>query len=72
MDELEREDMRRDMEIDAQYSKYKVIVTVEVERTVSATDKDDAEDQVFDEIRDVFRGSRLDYDCVLFESDEVE
>lgn len=72
MDELEREDMRRDVEVDAQYRKYKVTITVEVERTVSARNADDAEDQVFDEIRDAFRGSRLDYDCVLFESEESE
>lgn len=72
MDELEREDMRRDVEIDAQYRKYKVTVTVELEYTTSAKSSDEAEDEAYEAINDVLRGSHLDYDFNEFESEEID
>ena len=72
MDELEREDMRRDVEIDAQRRKYKVKVTVEFEYTTSAKSSGEAVDIACEDIAEALRGSYLDYDYVEFDTEKVD
>ncbi len=62
MDELEREDMRRDAEIDAQYKRYEATITITFTKRISARSSDEAESELFDEVRAALRGSHLDYD----------
>lgn len=72
MDEMEREDMRHDMEIDAMYTKYKVNVIVEFEYVTTARNVDDAEDEAYDAIKAALSGSYLDYDFDKFNTEEME
>lgn len=72
MDEFTREEMQRDVEIDARYTKYKVKVMVEFEYITHATSVDEAEDEAYDAIKDALRGSYLDYYFDDFDAEEME
>jgi len=71
MDEMEREDMRHDMEIDSRYSKYMVTVTVTIEVPVTATDTEDAKDTAYDIVEEYLHGSHLDYEYD-FDAEEMD
>ena len=72
MDEYTREDMWNDARIDAQYNRYEVEVTVKFKYRVSARNKDDAECEAYDDIKDALRGSHLDYEFDKINTEEVD
>jgi len=72
MDELEKEDMRRDAYYDATHKEYEVKITVEFTYITHAKSSDEAESEAYDEIEDALRGAYLDYYITDWKSEEVE
>ena len=66
------EEYRRDEELAQVYKDYEVTVKLEITYKTSARNKDEAENEAYDEIKSVLRGSYLDYDFEDFDSKEVE
>ena len=72
MDEMEREDMERDVYFDATHQQYEVKVTLEITYRTTAKSIDEAEDTAYDDIKDALRGSYLDYEFMDFTTEEME
>ena len=72
MDELEREDMLRDVFYDSTQRDYEVKATLEITYRTHAKDRDEAEDEAFDAIKEALRGSYLDYGFTKFETEEMD
>ena len=72
VDEYEREDMLRDVQIDAQYKTYDVTVTVSFTKRIHARNSEEAENELYDEVDYTLKGSHLDYDFDGADSDEVD
>lgn len=73
MDEYEREDMRRDVEIDAQFRKYRVAVPVVVTYVTHERSREEAECEAYEAVRDALRAAHLDYDFdEEFDTEEVD
>ena len=71
MDEFEREDMLADATYDAQNTDYTVKVTVQFTYPVSARTRLEAESEAYDAIKTALRGSYLDYDFEVFETEKL-
>jgi len=72
MTDLEREDYTRDAYYDATHSRYDVTITVNFTKRITAKTQDEAENDLYDEIRAALRGSHLDYSVYEFDAEEVD
>ena len=72
MDDLEMEDMRRDVYYDAIHREYEVKVTVEFTYKTHAKTREEAENDAYDDIKNALRNSYLDYDFADFVTEEVD
>ena len=68
--DVDMEDYKRDAELDSKYKSYKVISTVDIEHTITATSEEEAENIAYDQVEEALRGQ--DYAINHIEAEEED